>query len=371
MTGAGVLTYLHRLLREAGSEQPAEAAELLVSEAAADLPSFLASTSLRGELLECVRRCAVERVLHAPVVSFKALERARGTLEDFARTYFPLHGLDTFAFMRFLPALCFVEAAIYEADEKNESLVASGGVCSEDMFASSLTPVLGVLEARGWLSESVLVHMRSGQTYWALERSICSAILAGGPVSESQVLRAHELKSFDYRLLNSLLYALRGVAPDQHVMDFLFVDELLTDIADDLFDYEDDVLRGSFNILRCFVYLHGANAEGRLAARISELEAQHHVLLSKLDESSRRAFEERMAEVFSRPGTRSWQIPPLIIDEAAYRADVLSDEADDGRGPRAQRSAATLHLPKATPRHSRSQHILHKPAAQQTYSKSD
>ncbi len=49
---------------------------------------------------------------------------------------------------------------------------------------------------------------------------------------------ASEAKSFDYRLLNNVLFALRSVEADRDLMQFLFVDEHLVDIGDDLLDYE-------------------------------------------------------------------------------------------------------------------------------------
>jgi hypothetical protein len=52
----------------------------------------------------------------AHTISFRALQRCRTTMEDFASTYFPLHGLslprDLF---RFLDVLLYVEATIYQA----------------------------------------------------------------------------------------------------------------------------------------------------------------------------------------------------------------------------------------------------------------
>ena len=288
----------------------------------------MASTRLTGELLERVRACACARVTRAPAVSYAALERSRGTLEDFARTYLPLHGLEPFDFMRFMPQLCFVEAAIYAADEENERLAAGGALDRDGALSQSEAAIVGVLEAHGWLTESVRAHLRSGQTYWALERSVCRAMLTRDLVREADVLLAHELKSFDYRLLNALLYELRGLPPDQPTLDFLRVDELLTDIADDLYDYEDDVVRGSFNVYRGFVHVYGAHeAQGRLAARISDLEAQHAERLSALAPSAQRAFHTRMDEVFARPGTRRWQLPTPIEDEHAYRASALREEA--------------------------------------------
>jgi len=51
----------------------------------------------------------------------------------------------------------------------------------------------------------------------------------------------------------------------------------------------------------------------------------------------------RMEDVFSRPGTRTWQIPAPIADEAAYRAAVLAAEnsCTGSDGERAQAESAT------------------------------
>ena len=53
-----------------------------------------------------------------------------------------------------------------------------------------------------------------------------------------QVLEAHGLKSFDYRLLHALLCQLSGRPLSAELRAFLTVDETLVDLADDLFDYE-------------------------------------------------------------------------------------------------------------------------------------
>ena len=38
--------------------------------------------------------------------------------------------------------------------------------------------------------------------------------------------------------------------------------ETLVDIADDLYDYEEDVLKNSFNCFRMYVHMHGAGKVG-------------------------------------------------------------------------------------------------------------
>jgi hypothetical protein len=285
-------------------------------------------------------------------------------------------------------------------DEENEQLAAAPDPDPRPVRFASEASVVGILHIQGLLDESIRSQLACGRTYWALERSICRAMLSGERLDESQVLRAHELKSFDYRLLNRLLYRLRGARPAQPTLDFLQVDELLTDIADDLYDYEvrcaprpesparmrvctsppplslslslslslppaclcvlyhcvypgaapracgwraarncaqDDVVQGSFNVYRCLVHLHGAeHAQGRLAARISELETRHATLLAALEASVRDAYLRRMGEVFERPGTRTWQIPAPIVDETAYRASVRAEELAAGAAPRQQ-----------------------------------
>ena len=68
-----------------------------------------------------------------PLISLHALQRARTTIEDFALSYLPLHGLaPQEGLLRFLDVLVFVSAALYELDEANERLTAAG-VCDETL----------------------------------------------------------------------------------------------------------------------------------------------------------------------------------------------------------------------------------------------
>lgn len=334
-------------LINSGSEKPQETAELLVSEAAADMPAFVACSHLGGELRERVQACAHARLVHAPAVSFAALDRARGTLDDFARTYLPLHNLAPVEIVRFLPELAFVESMIYEMDEDNERRAARLGPDPSEGRFESEGALLGVLHARGLLDDDVRFHLDCGKAYWALERSICRAMLRGERLDESEVLRAHELKSFDYRLLDCLLYKLTASAAEPTLGHFLRVDELLTDIADDLYDYEDDVVHGSFNVYRCFIHACGAElAPAKLAERIGVLEAQHAQRLAALSPSAREAFARRMGDVFARPGTRSWQIPAPIADEVAFRESVRREDASQSRGPSGQAARPLPQLPR-------------------------
>ena len=83
-----------------------------------------------------------------------------------------------------------------------------------------------------------------GRMYWQKERDICTQL---GIAKSDETVKAFtvqdlhaasEAKSFDYRLLSHLLFGLRKEKPDRELMQFLFVDEHLVDIGDDLHDYE-------------------------------------------------------------------------------------------------------------------------------------
>ena len=68
-------------------------------------------------------------------------------------------------------------------------------------------------------------------------------------------------------------------------------------------DYEDDVERNSFNVLRCYVRLFREDAAGRIVDRISKLEAEHARLLAALRPEWRDAHVARRdaaAEVMQR-----------------------------------------------------------------------
>jgi hypothetical protein len=200
-----------------------------------------------------------------PALSYRALQRARTTLDDFTTFYLPLHGLPPSAFFQHLPLLIFTEAAIYQLDEDNEDFVAgaisaSAGLSCADgaridpapqhedfvsLVSGSSAPavpsspdapridpappsataetvprsgapasfrfgvgstLLGVLADEGLLSPAVLRELRDGEEYWALERRLCGQMERGQPLNPVEVVRASRLKSFDYRWVFEPMY---------------------------------------------------------------------------------------------------------------------------------------------------------------------
>ena len=88
------------------------------------------------------------------------------------------------------------------------------------------------------------------------------------------MLEAHGLKSFDYRLLHALLCQLSGRPLSAELRAFLTVDETLVDLADDLFDYEEDVAKNTFNVYRCYLRAHPPTDPGAAGAALAELIAR-------------------------------------------------------------------------------------------------
>lgn len=134
------------------------------------------------------------------------------------------------------------------------------------------------------------------------------------------------LKSFDYRVLNLVLYALRREEPDPHHMDFLGKSEVLVELGDDLADYTQDVEANTFNTYRCFVALYGPErASLELTQFIHELEADYAAALARLDPTLACSWRKR-CEAVTRHGTGSdrgpgggrWDIP-TPCDETHFR----------------------------------------------------
>ncbi|XVF17290.1 hypothetical protein REPUB_Repub10bG0107000 [Reevesia pubescens] len=292
------------------------------------------------------------QIIHENVamVGLEAMERANSTLEDFCRSYFMFHGMDINSpqvIFKYFPVLSFTESLIYQLDGMNEKIlyIPTEGLTAlakgfekgwAETFANVLEkdpfqPLLNVLECRGLLTKRIREEFRSGEEYWALERKLCRALVCKMEISIEDVMRAIHLKSFDYRVLNLLLYQLRGKEVNDLHMEFLSVSEFLVEISDDLFDYEDDVLENNFNILRMFVKIYGpSTAPPMLAKYIADAEERYDNLLKTLDPQLSLKYQRRCEEATKEGGKVSghplgtWSIPPVIVNEDLYRSNCLN-----------------------------------------------
>ncbi|KAL2906128.1 ATP synthase subunit b 2 [Bienertia sinuspersici] len=259
------------------------------------------------------------------LVGLDAMQRANSTLEDFCRSYFMFHGMDVEgpeSIFKYLPVLSFTESYIYQLDTLNEKMVnvttakeaiqdrrsneeansTSTSRFNKDFESDPFRPLKLLLQHHGLLTERIREELSFGVEYWALERRLC-----GAPkqveISIEDALRAIHLKSFDYRVLNLLLYQLRGE--------------------------EEDVVENNFNILRMFVRIYGASAAPTMLAKsIAEAEEKYEKLSKALDPQLSSSYHKRCEEATKEGGKisgfslGSWTIPPLIVDEELYRSSM-------------------------------------------------
>ncbi|KAK7268814.1 hypothetical protein RIF29_21523 [Crotalaria pallida] len=284
------------------------------------------------------------------MVGLDSMKRANSTLEDYCRTCFMFHGLDVSkpqTIFKYLPILSFTESYIYQLDKMNENLLPTltdgdsvfGGKDEEETqvlltcFSNDpFKPLETLLECEGLLTQRIRDELKHAEEYWALERKLSFALINKEEILLEDVMRANSLRSFDYRILNLILYQLRGAKVDELHMEFLSISEFLVEVSDDLYDYEDDVLQNSFNMLRMFVKIYGAStAPSMLAKCISEAEDRYKTLLESLDPQLSLSYLKRCEEdtkeggTISRPSLGAWTIPTVIPDEEMYRSKLKSD----------------------------------------------
>ena len=205
-----------------------------------------------------------------PTISARALAKARGTVEDFARSYMPLLGLPVDDVLCFADSLYFVAGSLYELDELNER----GGDPSQAPAAAALRQFLA---GRGLLDD-VQATLDVGFEYWTLERRLIAEWKRpqGDAAHEDELLRcacrASGCKSFDYHVLVLLVAGMTGRTVSKEMILFLCVCFHLVEIEDDLKDYRKDHEKGAFNIYAAFVRRYGAAAPDRLRVWIAERE---------------------------------------------------------------------------------------------------
>ncbi|XP_057970597.1 uncharacterized protein LOC131159587 isoform X2 [Malania oleifera] len=190
------------------------------------------------------------------MVGLDAMQRANSTLEDFCRSYFMFHEMDVSrpqSIFRYLPVLSFTESYIYQLDSLNEKMVQipadevtllerrseaeANQHWNNNLLGTFRTypfsPLILLLEHHGLCSERIREEFRFGEEYWGLERKLCSALMSKKEISIEDAMRAIHLKSFDYRVLNLLLYQLRSEKVNELHMEFLSISEFLVEISDD------------------------------------------------------------------------------------------------------------------------------------------
>ncbi|XP_052189520.1 uncharacterized protein LOC127799489 isoform X2 [Diospyros lotus] len=270
------------------------------------------------------------------MVGLTAMQDAKSTLEDFCRSYFMFHDMDVNkpqSIFRYLPILSFTESYIYQLDRLNEKILKlpteevtdlerqlhmeanqSCPIKFIELFKTDpFRPLCLLLEHHGNLNERIKEEFKHGKEYWALERKLCCGLTSNKKIVVEDVMRAIHLKSFDYRVLNLLLYQLRGEKVNELHMEFLSVSEFLVELSDDL--------------------IYGAStAPTMLAKCISEAEQKYDQAMKALDPKLSENYQKRCEEAtkeggkISGPSLGTWVIPPVIEDEDSYRSEFRNSK---------------------------------------------
>ncbi|KAL6518564.1 hypothetical protein OROGR_019066 [Orobanche gracilis] len=141
------------------------------------------------------------------MVGIDAMMRSNSTLEDFVIFYVSQNGSKPASISIQIPAYTFVYRKLYISADEDPVLGAKFvRIFQKDPFR----PLLSLLQRQGLLNKRITQELRSGEEYWALERKLCCALESNKEICIEDVTRAIHLKSFDYRVLNLLLYQLRG-----------------------------------------------------------------------------------------------------------------------------------------------------------------
>ncbi|KAL3689716.1 hypothetical protein R1sor_016025 [Riccia sorocarpa] len=293
-------------------------------------------------------------------IGLRAMEKANTILEDFCRTYFMFHDMDVtdpHHIFRYLPILYFTEAVIYQLDEENEAKLEPPQIMvtessssdpatqhhpgkmavtysddemqtysDEQKEADPFNALRQLLISKRLMTEKIELEFKNGVEYWRLERKLTESLKLDKPVTEEEVFRTMMLRSSDYRILYHILCALSHRPLDEDRLEFLSVAELLGEVADDLLDYEEDVLKNTFNLLRMLVHTYGpTEAPTRLAEFLSAQEKRYQELFENLEPGLQKRFQKRCGEGRGSSASGnlgSMTIPPLIVDEDAFRNQV-------------------------------------------------
>ncbi|XP_042427844.1 uncharacterized protein LOC122015162 isoform X3 [Zingiber officinale] len=270
-----------------------------------------------------------------PMIGLDAMKRANSTLEDFCRSYFMFHGLDgnnPKEIFKYLPFLSFTESYIYQLDTLNEKELqlpskvkgctlgkSLSNFCRGDPFDS----LVSVLQFHGLLTVRIRKELNSGLEYWSLERKLCHALSRKKKIVVEDVLKAIHLKSFDYRVLNLLLYQLRGEQVNELHMEFLSVSEYLVELADDL------MMLWRTASMYCVCLSGYMELQQHHAQRITDAEKKYECLSRTLDQELSTNYWRRCEEATREGGLTSghafgtWNIPPVIVDEESFRLERM------------------------------------------------
>jgi hypothetical protein len=234
-----------------------------------------------------------ERTSKKLCISYQSMRRSSRVLREFVLYYFPLYNLSCQEFFRFYPILGFVEALVYETDDKLEELQSTGySKIKNSPWQSKQKIILSVLEKININNKKIYFYLKEIGNYCELE----TYLLGASCIEHSSVIKAAELRSSDYRVLHSILAQMLDLNYREEELNenltLMWPLEVLNDLEDDLMSYSDDVAVKHYNSYRMFVKLYGEKAPFYLKKELDNYESLFHKQIAVLSDLKREPFTQ-------------------------------------------------------------------------------
>lgn len=175
-------------------------------------------------------------------ISWESFTRARGNIEYFVTTYFPVYGLSAEDFLSLMPPLIFIESYVYYADTIIEGRQKTGPRQAINAAKNTAKELENFLEAQGLDTLDAKNEIGNLAEYFTIETNLLS-----GKYSDELFKKMLILRSSDFRLLHFVLLKLKNIEPRKDVFEALRHFELLVETEEDVAQYEDDASKKSFN----------------------------------------------------------------------------------------------------------------------------
>lgn len=194
--------------------------------------------------------------LNADVLSPVSVRKAAEVVSDIIECFAPLHDIKPQDWISLAPILLTVESVIYQLD---------GWVEQQAIDIEAANELVQRVLQRYWLEHGVYddrigLEFSTAINYWQVE----SKLLQGGQVDEHDVRAILYWKSFDFRLLNLILFRFTGRPYDELLLELWRIVESIFEIEDDIKDYSEDLASGDMNLLALMISLYGSNGAVQL-----------------------------------------------------------------------------------------------------------
>lgn len=221
---------------------------------------------------------------HVPHLDYRNFKKSSSAVRNFVRIYFPLHGLDAGTFLESFAILQFVESALYEMDDASEAAIAAGGRVPP-RFGKRLRALWQVLMENELADASLNALLAEGARFWRLEwRLMCHQ-----PMSWNDIVRAAELRCFDFRILHRIVFRIQKRKYDEDLVSAMWPLEVIGDLEEDLRQYSSDLREDSFNTYRAIAALDREAAPDRMAELLRSYGREFRRRLRKLPQHRRQS----------------------------------------------------------------------------------